>query len=1253
MVNATELLIRRKKGRTVKAEKLTDAVDPAHVVKPMFDVTWGAIIGTLSQVMECSNDEQSIAVCLTGFVYAIRISAHSNMSLARDTFLGSLAKFTYLGSVKELKYKNVEIIRTLVSIAVTDGEYLGESWGPVLQCISQLARMRMSASGLDNDETFLQDSMHSPSPVVVSRKDLSSSRTLSSRTRLARETAFKETESTNSRIILNEIGEELIDQVFSSSVKLSAPSLALFIEQLIAVANSEIEGQSKRGITGVSSSMHGSTHGEAGPSIFSMQRLVEVADYNMHVRPRLVWTQIWDPMAGFFFKNGCHNNSMVSAFAIDALKQLSLKFLEKPEASEFHFQRLFLDPFLLIMKDKNTQQDTREVILACVEQMIHLRVDNLKSGWRIFFDILLVGSKDRNNKVSLHALSILQGTIDKHLDSLSILANKDDESETSGTTNRNSDAEDFLAMCRASLSFIDCEKTHYIHPIGVSMRALCHVAIYADLIASKKVLPPVSGAQFYDPGSPGYTYEGLSPEEALEMVLWRPLFEGLAEGAKTTTRSREDGIGNLVQRGSVLALRAILLRHGSIFSDAQLGVVIKETVMPAFQIAVESDTSPIISIASESPSLSSLHFLASPLPVPPACDNEGLLKFELVSQQSDRNPRSMGQAELLLEATFTDMRNGGGGDLSKAYKFAKKDMESKQDTEQPFPDSWISTTAPIALGALTDLSSEVLLPRGAGGASMWRSCVGEIFLQWCNGDITRWVPCEAVVRITTSELDRFMKRVTNNISNMAENKKDANAWANQIIEFYSEVMGQNLGVEQDMMDMLMESKNETLNRVPKPSPAPTVSKVNAISSDASSESGESSEGSSESGESSDEESSNEESSDENGESSDNEDEAAKETQADDAIEGRRPSDNEEKKDEEVVVVANGPPASVEIAEVELPTPPEITELESAAPTKIIKLDYDVLQYRSNADKNSRLPVDALAKLDEKYNTPDSPDWMKLLPALKLRCMAAHFLQQILLLSLREEELIGFVSHQTISNLLKILNVSRAFAEDAVKNEVLAHAFQEAMFNEWGISEEMGEEALENVARLNNTQGSAMFFLTQTAGATNGVIRLLTTLYDHESIGDSDDENDDNIHGDCWDRKVFADQYLVKIIEDIFRKFAESEAKEGHKVDPNVWRNSSESGVKVAIYCTSFCSVVVGLLRAMLSFEPALIERNKGVFFPLVCELVVARSEEIRKLVRQVLTEKFGPLLGLGQDTRGRRPIQSSAIDSVSTSPKAI
>jgi len=1301
MVSATEMLIRRKKGKTTKAENLTDAVDPAHVVKPMFDVTWGAIIGTLSQVMECSNDEQSLSVCLTGFIYAIRISAHSNMSLARDTFLGSLAKFTYLGSIKELKYKNVEIIRSLINIAVSDGEYLGESWGKVLQCISQLARMRMSASGLDNDEAFLQDSTHSGTSSSAKIDAAAVNRSMFARDTKA--DVLKETQSTNSRIVLNAISEQLIDQVFSSSVKLSAQSLALFIEQLITVANSEIDGDSQSGITGVSSA--GSNHGEAGLSIFSMQRLVEVADYNMHARPPLVWVQIWGQMSTFFSKNGCHKNSMVSVFAVDALKQLSLKFLEKPEASEFHFQRLFLEPFLVIMKNKDSIGETREIVLACVDQMIHSRIGNLKSGWRVFFDIIKVGATDSNKKVSLHSLSILQGILDKHLGQLSFA--KEGDGPESDDASRDADAEDFLSMCKASLSFIDCPSKSSPQPIGISMRALSHIAIYADLIASKKVLPPISGAQSDDADMPGYTYESLGKGyEALEMVLWRPLLEGLARGAKSATKNRADGIGNFVQRSSVLALRAILLRHGASLTANQLKVALSDTILPAFQEALECDNSPVVSIASESPSISSLDFLAEPFPLPPLSDDEGLLKFEQVCQQSDRNPREMGPAELLLEATFTVMRNGGGGDLSEAYKFAKKDIESKEDVEQPFPDSWISTTAPIALGALTDLSSEILFTRGAEGASVWRSTVGATYLRCCNGDMTSWVPCEAVVRIASSELSRFMKRVTRSISTVAE-KEDANAWANKLIEFYTEVMGRNLGIAKDILDMLLESKcPEGQNNIeaalsspspptspkvmpsmpsspPKTEPNATSPQIEDIATSPPSSSSEvlvsnsdgmpsppssplkreanespnevanefepslASEGSGENKESlgSDEQSedgsssSSEESHDDESSSSASEIltenwvsvESSQDNEATSDItehtETRHDSDSELESESET---------SDDSSEktVESLTPAQSKDIDDINEIKkamgIAKVDIHTL-YPSKAADADRLPIETFAKLDERYNTPDSPHWMKLLPALKLRCVAAHYLQKILL-SLREEELIGFVSHETVSNLLKILNASRDFAEDAAKNEDLAHAFQEAMLREWGISDDMGEEAMENIARLNHTQGSAMFFLTQTAGATNGVNRLLTALYDHE----------ETFHGeDQWDRRVFAGQYLVAIMEDIFRKFTESEAKEGHKVDPNVWRNSSESGVKIAIYCTSFASVVVGLLRAMLSFEPALIERNKGVFYPLVCELVGVRSEEIRKLVRRVLTEKFGPMLGLGQDYGAMKPMRLS------------
>ena len=67
--------------------------------------------------------------------------------------------------------------------------------------------------------------------------------------------------------------------------------------------------------------------------------------------------------------------------------------------------------------------------------------------------------------------------------------------------------------------------------------------------------------------------------------------------------------------------------------------------------------------------------------------------------------------------------------------------------------------------------------------------------------------------------------------------------------------------------------------------------------------------------------------------------------------------------------------------------------------------------------------------------------------------------------------------------------------------------------------------------------------------------------------------------------------------DVLSKFLESEEKNGHLIDPNIWRNASESGGKLAIYCTSFAVVVVSILNCMLSMTPEQFARHKQHFYP--------------------------------------------------------
>ncbi len=62
------------------------------------------------------------------------------------------------------------------------------------------------------------------------------------------------------------------------------------------------------------------------PRKFSLQRLVEVADFNMG-RIRFVWSKIWQTLSEHFSIVGSHSNLNVALYAIDSLRQLADKFL--------------------------------------------------------------------------------------------------------------------------------------------------------------------------------------------------------------------------------------------------------------------------------------------------------------------------------------------------------------------------------------------------------------------------------------------------------------------------------------------------------------------------------------------------------------------------------------------------------------------------------------------------------------------------------------------------------------------------------------------------------------------------------------------------------------------------------------------------------------------------------------------------------------------------------------------------------------
>ena len=121
-------------------------------VKPMFEVAWIPFLAGLSGPLQGTDDLEIVELCLDGFKSAIRIVCFFDLELERNAFVTTLGKFTFLNNLGEMKTKNMEAIKALLDVAVTEGNNLKSSWREVLTCVSQLEHMQLISSGVDLPE---------------------------------------------------------------------------------------------------------------------------------------------------------------------------------------------------------------------------------------------------------------------------------------------------------------------------------------------------------------------------------------------------------------------------------------------------------------------------------------------------------------------------------------------------------------------------------------------------------------------------------------------------------------------------------------------------------------------------------------------------------------------------------------------------------------------------------------------------------------------------------------------------------------------------------------------------------------------------------------------------------------------------------------------------------------------------------------------------------------------------------------------
>lgn len=84
-----------------------------------------------------------------------------------------------------------------------------------------------------------------------------------------------------------------------------------------------------------------------------------------------VWARIWSVLANHFISAGSHHEEKIAMYAIDSLRQLGMKYLERAELANFTFQNDILKPFVVLMRNSRSES-IRRLIVDCIVQVCPL-----------------------------------------------------------------------------------------------------------------------------------------------------------------------------------------------------------------------------------------------------------------------------------------------------------------------------------------------------------------------------------------------------------------------------------------------------------------------------------------------------------------------------------------------------------------------------------------------------------------------------------------------------------------------------------------------------------------------------------------------------------------------------------------------------------------------------------------------------------------------------------------------------------------
>ncbi|KAI4356815.1 hypothetical protein L6164_000804 [Bauhinia variegata] len=551
------------KEKARKTESVYYAATDVVILKFMIEVCWAPMLAAFSVPLDQSDDEVVIALCLEGIRYAIHVTSVMSMKTHRDAFVTTLAKFTSLHSPADIKQKNIFAIKAIVTIADEDGNYLQEAWEHILTCVSRFEHLHLLGEGAPPDATFFafpqndsDNTKQAKSTILPVLKKKGPGRMQYAASTVMRGTydsagigsnaaGAVTSEQVNNLVsnlnMLEQVGSSEMSRIFTRSQKLNSEAIIDFVKALCKVSMEELRSPSD-------------------PRVFSLTKIVEIAHYNMN-RIRLVWSSIWHVLSDFFVTIGCSENLSIAIFAMDSLRQLSMKFLEREELANYNFQNEFMKPFVIVMR-RSSAIEIRELIIRCVSQMVLSRVNNVKSGWKSMFMVFTTAAYDDHKNIVLLAFEIMEKIIRDYFPYIT---------ETETTT--------FTDCVNCLIAFTNSRFNKEISLNAIAFLRFCATKLAeGDLGSSSRSKDKETSGKVSSlsprTGKDGKQDNGEVTDKDDHLYFWFPLLAGLSE---LSFDPRPE-----IRKSALQVLFETLRNHGHLFSLPLWDRVFESVLFPLF-----------------------------------------------------------------------------------------------------------------------------------------------------------------------------------------------------------------------------------------------------------------------------------------------------------------------------------------------------------------------------------------------------------------------------------------------------------------------------------------------------------------------------------------------------------------------------------------------------------------------------------------------------------------------------------------------